>query len=304
MKNIFISIISIIVFFLIVESALLIRGYTPISFENTFRLKVSGELLGEYDRNLFWRLKDVQPNFTEKNSLKIMILTDSVSVMYEGKGYPDILHNYLSNSIPDKNPVVFNGGVPGYTSFQGLKYFTSELLSYQPDIISVCYGWNDHWQSGNELPDKLQKPPNRFISNIVGKSRLFAFLRAILLKTKQNQYSSVGPSEFRRVSLKDYEDNIEKFVEIAKQNEIVIVLMTAPYLNGPVDWIPTHKEYNAVVHKIAKRNNVPLVNLVDKFKDRKNLFIEPEKDQAHYNWQGSEIVAQALQKVILKHIDK
>lgn len=279
-------------------------GDTPNSLEDIFRLKICGELLGEYDRNLFWRLKNVQPNFKEKNSLKIMCFTDSASVMYEGKGYPDILLKDLENSIPEKNPVIFNAGVPGYTSFQGLKYFTSELLSYRPDIISVCYGWNDHWQSGNKIPDKLQQPPNEFTRKILKKSRALTFLRDSILRTKQNKYSCGGPAKYHRVSLSDNESNLQSFIDIAKKNGITIILMTAPYLNGLEDWIPTHKQYNAVVRRLAKINNVPLVDLVDTFKDRRDLFIEPEEDKVHYNWQGAEIVADSLKKIILKNIDK
>jgi len=181
------------------EIILIMIGYDPGG--NTFKLKVSGELIGEFDENLFWRLKDVKPNFgsaSGKNYLKIMCLTDSVSVMYKGKGYPEILQNILWDYIPDKNVTVFNGGVPGYTSFQGLKYFTNELLSYRPDVVSVCYGWNDHWQSGNGLPDKLQRP--RKIS-IINRSKTLGFIKHLIFRIKQKQYSCVGPEKFRRVSI-------------------------------------------------------------------------------------------------------
>jgi hypothetical protein len=42
------------------EIILIMIGYDPGG--DTFKLKVSGELLGEFDENLFWRLKDVKPN--------------------------------------------------------------------------------------------------------------------------------------------------------------------------------------------------------------------------------------------------
>jgi len=79
-------------------------------------MKVCGELIGQFDEKLFWRLKDVTPQFNckpKQQCLKIMCLTDSVSVMYHGKGYPEILQKMLSSRIPMENPIVFNGGYPG-----------------------------------------------------------------------------------------------------------------------------------------------------------------------------------------------
>lgn len=182
-----------------------------------------------------------------------MCLTDSVSVMYEGRGYPDTLLQLLGKSIPEKKPAVFTGGVSGYTSFQGLKYFETELLDYKPDIVSVCYGWNDHWQSGNGGQDKLQKPI-RFIivTKLLSKSNILGFVYSKLLKVKQSRYHSVGPRETMRVQPEDYKSNIIRFIELCRNNNIKVILMTAPYLDGGEDWIPVHIEYNNIVRNIAQ----------------------------------------------------
>ncbi len=301
-KQLLIPIAIAFILLFVIEIFLIIIGYNPGG--DTFKLKVTGELLGEFDENLFWRLKDVKPNFKSesgKNHQKIMCLTDSVSVMYEGKGYPGILQNILLDYIPEKNAIVFNGGVPGYTSFQGLKYFTSELLSYRPDVVSVCYGWNDHWQAGNGLPDKFQRPRK---NSSRSRSKTLGFIRHLIFRIKQKQYSSVGPEKFRRVSITDYENNLREIIEICKENDIIIILMTAPYLDGPEDWIPTHKEYNEVVRRIAREEKIPVVDLVKTFRKREDLFLEPEIDKCHYNWEGSKIVAQALADTIREELTK
>lgn len=298
MKKLFIILIGIFLLFTFFEIILQIKKYD----QNIFQLKVCGEILGEYDENLFWRLKGVKPNFENESKitpLKIMCLTDSVSVMYEGKGYPEILQNIFLESIGEKNPIVFNGGVPGYTSYQGLKYFKNELLSYQPDVIVVCYGWNDHWQSENKLPDKLQKPSYHILYQ---KWKTLGFLTHQLLKFKQKHYQCVGPEKFHRVSLADYESNLKEIITIARENDILLILMTAPYLKALEEWEVTHQKYNQVVRQVATQEGIPLVDLVNTFKKREDLFIDPKFDKCHYNWKGSEIVAQALAEAILPRI--
>jgi len=281
-------------------------GYRTNTFQDYFQFKVCGTLLGEYDESLFWRLKNLKPDFeTEsgKNSLKIMCLTDSVSVMYGGKGYPNILQDLLTNAIPRKNPIVFNGGVPGYTSFQGLKYFTNELLFYKPDIVTVCYGWNDHWQSGNKLPDKLQKSPkNTFIRNIISNSRILNLINSLAMKIAQSLYKGIGSEQFVRVPIEDYKYNLSKFADICKNKNILIIFMTSPYLDSSYSWIPMHRRYNSIVRHIAKEKNIPIIDFEEVFKKRKDLFIDPENDKCHYNWEGSKIVAQELADTIVRQL--
>jgi len=266
-------------------------------------MKVCGELIGQFDEKLFWRRKGIKPKFNCKSKqqcLKIMCLTDSVSVMHKGKGYPEILQKMLSSRIPMKNHIVFNGGVPGYTSYQGLRYFKTELLAYHPDIIIVCYGWNDHWQSGNGLPDKLQRTREK-TSNIF--PRTIALINHLLLRIKQNNYSCVGPKESMRVSITDYEKNIREIIRIGQMARITIVLLTAPSLDGPQEWTATHQDYNRVVRKISKDKKLPIVDLVEEFHNREDLFIDPINDKCHYNWKGSEIIARKLFETILNIIE-
>ena len=45
-----------------------------------------------------------------------------------------------------------------------------------------------------------------------------------------------------------------------------------------------------------------LIDLVQHFKHRKDLFIEPGKDPCHYNWAGSREVALALRDIVLREI--
>jgi len=55
-----------------------------------------------------------------------------------------------------------------------------------------------------------------------------------------------------RVQPEDYKSNIIRFIELCRNNNIKVILMTAPYLDGGEDWIPVHIEYNNIVRNIAQ----------------------------------------------------
>lgn len=273
---------------------------SPIEY---FSLNICGSLVGEYDEHLFWRLKGVRPPFdggTEQNMLKVICLTDSVSVMYDGKGYPEILEDILRQHIASSSPKVFNAGVPGYTSHQGLRYLRDELLIYKPHIVTVCYGWNDHWQAAAGKPDAALKiPRNHFLRRALSRSKVFRCLYAQTMKRRQSRYSCVGPWYTMRVSLSDYKKNLEEIARLCRENNIMLILMTAPYLDCPQDWVPAHRAYNDVVRDIARENAITLVDPVEIFLERDDLFLDPSTDPVHYNWEGSRVIARGLAERII-----
>lgn len=276
----------------LIELILMACRINPDSPFDTIRLSVSGELLGQYDEHLFWRLKDVRPDFTP-GAKKIMCLTDSVSVMYQGAGYPNLLADYLVKAFPGAGIEVFNGGVPGYTSFQGLKYFTQELLAYKPDLVVLCFGWNDHWQSNNGLPDKLQKSVGLSFLAKLDFLRSVRLIYAMILKKGQAQYRKTEGKTLR-VDLADYRLNLQSFVDICRRDNIRLLLMTAPFYVLPEGLLQLHESYNDIVRDIARKDDLPLYDPISEFSGKRELFLLPEEDPVHYNWEGSKIIAQAL----------
>ena len=108
------------------------------------------------DEALFWRPKAgvmehnshgfYGPEFNvEKKSgvFRIVCLGDSCT-HFGPDSYPDMLRVYLDEMAPGKFEVI-NAGVIGYTSFQGRRLLESEVLDWSPDLVTVYFGWNDHW---------------------------------------------------------------------------------------------------------------------------------------------------------------
>lgn len=278
-----------------IECVLMVCGASPPSPVTELQLNVAGELLGEHDPYLFWRLKDVQPEYSD-GARRIMVLTDSVSVMYEGRGYPDLLQTRLTQLYPEERLEVFNGGVPGYTSFQGLRYLQSELLDYRPELVVICYGWNDHWASNNGLPDKEQLTAGGSLLARLSFLRSVRLVTSLARQRQQQHYDKRG--EVLRVGPVDYRRNLGQMIELCTNRGIRVVLMTAPYYRLNETVLQRHQHYNQTVRDLADQYGVVLYDPVALFVGRQELFIEPAEDPVHYNWQGATIVADALAQLL------
>jgi hypothetical protein len=128
------------------------------------------------DRQVFWRLAPSNPRlltnargfrgaeFAVRKSpgvTRVITLGCSCTFGIESSySYPMALEQLLDRNQVGKRYEVINAGVPGYSSFQGVKLLESEIASYQPDVITVYFGWNDHWLA-RHFQDKDQTPPRR-----------------------------------------------------------------------------------------------------------------------------------------------
>src|ERR1035437_683081 len=78
-------------------------------------------------------------------AIRVICLGDSITAQGH-PGYSQYLHERLTQRPPTSQPwEAFNMGVHGYSSMQGLKLLQTRTLPLKPDIVTLWYGWNDHW---------------------------------------------------------------------------------------------------------------------------------------------------------------
>lgn len=103
--------------------------------------------------------------------------------------YSQMLHNLLTNAPPTTNEwEAFNMGVHGYSSVQGFKLFEMRGAALEPDVVTIYFGWNDHWRSGywpdsHGMPMELN-PAFARISNLLLKKRLGQFFAWVTARQK------------------------------------------------------------------------------------------------------------------------
>ena len=84
-----------------------------------------------------------------------------------GKSYVRIVENMLSAFYPEVYIRVTNSGISGNTSRDLLQRFDRDVVSLNPDWVSICIGINDVWRQFDSpaIPDE-QVSPEEYRSNV------------------------------------------------------------------------------------------------------------------------------------------
>jgi len=242
-----------------------------------------------------------------KDLYRILCLGDSCTAIGP-VAYPMILQKRLSIvRKPDKQFEVINAGVFAYTSFQGFRLFRHRLADVQPDLVTICYGWNDHYLTLG-YPDKLlqaRETQAPGILRLLRPLRLYQMVRRVVLAA---QMQSTGETRIR-VAPEDYRENLCGMVDLAKKTGSRAILLTSPSNHSPgrvpeffvktqkaesgEALIVRHRNYNEIVRRLAAEKRVEVLDLDAVFNERNKdeLFMQ---DGVHPNRYGRHLIAEAL----------
>ncbi len=257
------------------------------------------------DPDLFWVLKDYDLRLRRfaPGSPDIVFMGDSCT---EFSDYPRLLVERLEADHPGRDISGLKLAVGGWSSFQGLEQMKRDVVSLGPEVVTLYYGWNDHW-IGFGVEDKdvhriTRWPLARFrelrLVQLAFKGRL-----ALLARRSGDPPKRVTPDDFR--------ENLRQIVALARRHGIVPVLLTAPtshrpgsepelvwerWLRDPRELVPLHREYLAIVREVAESERAPLCDLAEEFD-----VVPPERrggyfwdDGIHLSWEGTRKVAELL----------
>ena len=205
---------------------------------------------------------------------------------------------------------VINAGTPGYSSFQGKIYF-EEFLKYEPDMVLIMFGWNDHWKAGKEISDAEQKMPPAIVlslQNTFSNLKLYKLLRKFTLSmTEDTQIDRIDNiSGKRRVSTDEYFQNLSEIIETAREHNVTPVLLIPPIASLENYYRATssnlhllHQKYQDVMLRVSEYQQVDILDLQSTFDNFNTLFDNPSGDPIHFNIQGHEVAAMAISEYLL-----
>jgi len=333
-KVIIFSVFSVCLFFIILEGIFRISGFrydTKIeSMKFTFPID-------EYNDNaeipflerhpvFFWRPKphvfghnsrgylgkEFKPQ-KDQGIFRIVMLGDSCT-HFGPTPYPKHLEILLKQD-QGKTYEVINAGTIGYSSYQGRLLMDKEIKYFTPDVITVYFGWNDHWLARGLRDAQQSASPNIFfrLHNILNRLRFYQFCNLTIKKF----FKSKETSNIKRVSLSEYRENLVRIKEIADEIGAKVVFVTAAhaydlgvpsylYTSGEVakdeDIVKMHEAYNNVVRTLSREYNVFLVDfakdLADISPQDKISYFEP--DHGHLSDKAKQILAQEIFEVIVE----
>jgi lysophospholipase L1-like esterase len=182
-------------------------------------------------------------------------------------------------------------GVGGWSSYQGLQQLKRDIAPIRPKIVTIYFGWNDHW-IGFGIQDKEIAKLRSPLYSLLEHSRLTQLVTKAALSHKVE-----GRNLPLRVEINDFESNMSEMVATARSAGIIPVLLTAPsshrvgkepeylrkrHMKDLQNLVPLHNEYVGAVRRVASSMNAPLCDL---FADFSNI-PEEELIKRYFNKDG------------------
>jgi len=221
---------------------------------------------------LGFRDREVDPE-KKSGTIRVICLGDSITA--QGRpGYSQYLHERLTNNPPTAQPwEAFNMGVHGYTSMQGLKLFQTRGKLLKPDIVTIWFGWNDHWMSDKTDREKMAIETGAFtgpIMEAIHRKRLYMFMVWALKPVRHSLQTSERPF---RVPPAEYQSTLELLVREVRKAGAIPVLITAPrrsltealvakgFVNSPEEGQQIHDHYADMTRDTARKTHAFLLDL-------------------------------------------
>lgn len=235
-------------------------------------------------------------------SVRVLCMGDSTSAVTY-RIFPLIAQRLIKDSPVGKMVEFIDAAVAGYSTEQALRLLP-RLSDLHPDIIIICYGWNDHFPALN-LPDKalgVQSWVAGVLHGLFRSTRVYQYLTASrdaapLVEEAAKHSYRVGPLQ--------YEDNLRALIAQARAIGAVPVLATQPQdetasaeqTSNSVSLPPgigaVHKRFNSIVRSVAADTRTPLMDLDEEF-DRRSKEYLLESDGMHLTGPGHNLVARLV----------
>jgi len=320
-RTITLALISVIFFVGLLETMLDLAGYEvdapPVIFELTDAEGVTEKSEGYADpeyifafrkgetyhgvmiNNLGYRERDVEPDKPE-GWMRVICMGDSVTA--QGKpGYCGYLHEMLQADPPTPQPwEAFNMAVYGYSSVQGLRVFENQTRQLAPDIVTLFYGWNDHWLELRKDRDRMARRTGKLYAqlfHLLQDKRVFMLAHNLL--THGDLGSRVRDEPGFRVPPEDYKQTLRTFVAEIRAIDALPLLITAPrrelskHRDFDIDFNKVHDEYAQYTRQVANELDVDLLDLHAQFADPEyDIFFSD--DAIHFRQGGLQRIAQEL----------
>ena len=256
----------------VVEGALRLVGFSYVLYPEEIEFGAPDPVLLETgfleDDELFW----VTPNYREKlaeltrKRPEIVFMGDSCT---QFGTYDQELAGLVERRLGRKLEYG-NVGVAGWTSHQGLAQLERDVVGLAPRVVTLYYGWNDHW-IGFGIEDKGVSRIKKVFS-----SRWSDFRTVQLATQARVAFDAWHTAYPNRVSLADFRSNLGRMARLALTAGIRPVLLTAPtsiregeepdylasrWLRELSELRPLHDAYASAVREAAKQHGAALCDL-------------------------------------------
>lgn len=265
----------------------------------TSRHSISGIFDQEYSHN-----KSTQ-------TFRIAFLGDSQAIsafrhQYAPKHcYPKVLQANLRQqnlkAQGNKHIEIINGAISGYSSWQGLMLYKSDIAPYQPDLVIEAFGYHDSNEGYSTDRSVLtDKKWLHCVRSWMYRSNLCLLIRSIILRLKSTK-SAYNSAEFNinsieRVPLPEFIENMESFYQLSQQHNFSLYFLLEPTNRRFHNHSQLPQYYNAL-RQLAKKKHIPLIDAPRAFEalpqfEYDRLFA----DAIHFRPEGHRFMAKLIEE--------
>jgi lysophospholipase L1-like esterase len=175
-----------------------------------------------------------------------------------------LLQKELRNANPNRSIEVFPMAVPGYTSHQGLAWLRRDIGYLKPDVVIASFGWND--ASLSDAPDR-EAIDTRWspvaIRWLIDHSQAFAHATRWL--RSRNTAKPVVHTPVPRVSQREYVNNFNAIVQLAKDHGAEVIVIGAPYRDSTTNPPEAQlmKQYRAWLKSEMTKSQTPYLEILE-----------------------------------------
>jgi len=193
--------------------------------------------------------------------------------------------------------------VGGWSTEQGLEQLRRDVIPLHPKIVTLYFGWNDHWMAMGLTDPEVARA--RRLIRLAGLSRVVQ----LWLRLKTNMAARRVPPP-NRVPLPQYERNVRSLVMEARAAGIAPLLITAPsnhvqghepaylarrHVRTLSEVVPLHAAYVEATRRIGQQTGASVCDAAAAFaalpQPHDSYF---QKDGIHLTEAGDAVMAQVV----------
>ncbi len=207
--------------------------------------------------------------------------------------YPARIEGLLRDANPGRTIEVLPLAVPGYSSHQGLAWLRRDLDRYDPDVVTLLFGWNDI--SLRAVSDAAAMKTDAW--DVADRAVLTSSQALIhLWRWLHRTTAAAASARIPRVSAEDFVANYEAMVRLAVRRGARVIAI-GPVYRDPVehpDEADRIGRYRALLAERLRRDAVPYLEVPAlteaAYPRNEHLFLE----HIHPNHRGHRVLARAL----------
>lgn len=205
----------------------------------------------------------------------------------------------------------WNAAIPGYSSFQSINLLEMRALDLEPDVLVIANLWSDN--NFDDFVDKdlisawssFESTPTARVHRALQGSAFYRVMNYRLniatgMQAKARavgwQVGGEGQIGRRRVEINDYASNLERLVELARENKasVVFVVLANREDLRPHEAPPAWTTYRQVMRETAERHGAPIVQVPELFQASGLSTTQLFLDEMHPTVTGHRLIGEAL----------